>query len=38
GRVAAEIEVPFGTVRGPMVKRDPRFLDLRDELGDLLAS
>jgi len=38
GRMAAEILVPFGTSRGPTVKRDPRFLDLRDELGDLLAS
>jgi NitT/TauT family transport system ATP-binding protein len=38
GRMAAEILVPFGASRGPTVKRDPRFLDLRDELGDLLAS
>jgi len=38
GRMAAEIHVPFGSSRGPTVKRDPRFLDLRDELGDLLAS
>ena len=38
GRMAAEILVPFGSSRGPSVKRDPRFLDLRDELGDLLAS
>src|SRR6476646_8339324 len=37
GRMAAEILVPFGSSRGPSVKRDPRFLDLRDELGDLLA-
>jgi hypothetical protein len=36
--MAAEILVPFGASRGPTVKRDPRFLDLRDELGDLLAS
>jgi len=36
GRVAAEITVPFGTSRGPATKRDPRFLDLRDELEDLL--
>jgi NitT/TauT family transport system ATP-binding protein len=37
GRIAEEIPVPFGTHRGPLVKRDPRFLDLRDELGDLLG-
>ncbi len=37
GRVAAEVHVPFGATRGPSVKRDPRFLDLRDELEDLLT-
>lgn len=36
GRVAEVIDVPFGA-RGPAIKRDPRFLDLRDELEDLLA-
>jgi len=36
GRISAEIHVPFGTTRGPSIKRDPRFLDLRDELSDLL--
>lgn len=36
GRVAAEIEVPFGASRGPDVQRDPRFLDLRDEIEDQL--
>jgi NitT/TauT family transport system ATP-binding protein len=36
GRVAEEIEVPFGSVRGPAIKRDDRFLDLRDEIQDLL--
>lgn len=36
--MSAEILVPFGDSRGPSVKRDPRFLDLRDELGELLAS
>ena len=36
GRVAAEIPVPFGHHRGPLVQRDPRFLDLRDEIEDLL--
>ncbi len=38
GRVAAEIAIPFGGARGPNTKRDPRFLDLRDELADLLAT
>ena len=37
GRVAEVIEVPFGELRGPNLKRDPRFLDLREELADLLA-
>ncbi|MBX3313922.1 MAG: ABC transporter ATP-binding protein [Actinobacteria bacterium] len=36
GRVAAEIEVPFSNSRGPNTQRDPRFLDLRDEIEDLL--
>jgi NitT/TauT family transport system ATP-binding protein len=36
GRVADEIEVPFGEGRGPRVLRDARFLDLRDEIEDLL--
>jgi NitT/TauT family transport system ATP-binding protein len=38
GRVAAVIDVPFGRNRGPGVKRDPRFLDLRDEVEDLLRT
>ena len=38
GRVAAEIDIPFGGSRGPGTKRDPRFLDLRDELADLLTT
>ena len=37
GRIAEEVVVPFGDQRGPLVKRDPRFLDLRDELADLLG-
>jgi NitT/TauT family transport system ATP-binding protein len=37
GRIAEVIDVPFGT-RGPAIKRDPRFLDLRDELEDLLST
>jgi NitT/TauT family transport system ATP-binding protein len=37
GRVTDVIDVPFDRHRGPLVKRDPRFLDLRDELSDLLG-
>ena len=37
GRVAEVVDVPFGADRGPNIKRDPRFLDLRDELSDLLG-
>jgi NitT/TauT family transport system ATP-binding protein len=37
GRIAEEIVVPFGPTRGPWIKRDPRFLDLRDELHDALG-
>jgi NitT/TauT family transport system ATP-binding protein len=37
GRVADVIEVPFGADRGPLTKRDPRFLDLRDDLADRLG-
>jgi NitT/TauT family transport system ATP-binding protein len=36
GRVTEEVVVPFGRQRGPLVQRDPRFLDLRDEIEDLL--
>jgi ABC-type nitrate/sulfonate/bicarbonate transport system ATPase subunit len=36
GRIAEEVIVPFGDNRGATIKRDPRFLDLRDELSDLL--
>ena len=38
GRVAEEIVVPFGDARGPLVLRDPRFLDLRDEIEEQLFS
>jgi NitT/TauT family transport system ATP-binding protein len=38
GRVSCEIDVPFGATRGPEIKRDARFLDLRDEIQDLLVS
>jgi NitT/TauT family transport system ATP-binding protein len=37
GRVAEEVVVPFGAVRGPDVKRDPRFLDLHDEISEMLS-
>jgi NitT/TauT family transport system ATP-binding protein len=37
GRVIAEIEVPFGAGHGAEVTRDPRYLDLRDEIEDLLG-
>jgi NitT/TauT family transport system ATP-binding protein len=36
GRVAEEVLIPFGRQRGPAVQRDPRFLDLRDEIEDQL--
>ncbi|MGH8910252.1 MAG: ABC transporter ATP-binding protein [Egibacteraceae bacterium] len=38
GRIAAEIAVPFGRSRSPAVRRDDRFLDLRDEIDDLLLT
>ncbi len=38
GRVVEDIVVPFGTSRGPAIIRDPRFLDLRDEIEDLIGS
>lgn len=38
GRVVDVVEVPFGQTRGPDIKRDPRFLDLRDEIGDMLVT
>jgi NitT/TauT family transport system ATP-binding protein len=36
GRIAEEAAIPFGRNRGPATKRDPRFLDLREELADSL--
>jgi NitT/TauT family transport system ATP-binding protein len=36
GRVAEEVTIPLGPQRGVRVQRDPRFLDLRDEIEDLL--
>lgn len=38
GRVEALIDIPFGANRGPDIRRDPRFLDLRDEIEDLLVA
>jgi ABC-type nitrate/sulfonate/bicarbonate transport system ATPase subunit len=38
GRVIEDIDVPFGGNRGPSVLRDPRFLDLRDEIQELLTT
>jgi len=37
GRIAEEVSVPFGQLRGPTIKRDQRFLDLRDEIDDLIG-
>ena len=37
-RVTEVIDVPFGRSRGPSIKRDPRYLDLRDNLADLLIA
>ena len=36
GRVAAEVPVPLPADRGPSVKRDALFLDLRDQVQDIL--
>ena len=38
GRVAAVIDVPFGADRASRVKREPRFLDLQDEIEDMLQT
>jgi NitT/TauT family transport system ATP-binding protein len=38
GRVIADIDVPFGAGQDINITRDPRFLDLRDEIEDLLGS
>jgi ABC-type nitrate/sulfonate/bicarbonate transport system ATPase subunit len=38
GRVHETIDVPFGRSRGPDVRRDPRFLDLVDEIDDVLRA
>jgi len=34
----ADIDVPFNAGHGPGITRDPRYLDLRDEIEDLLGS
>ena len=38
GRVRREITIPFDGGRAPATRRDPRFLDLRDEIHDLLLA
>jgi ABC-type nitrate/sulfonate/bicarbonate transport system ATPase subunit len=38
GRIVEDIDVPFGRNRGPDVRRDRRFLDLRDEIQELLLT
>lgn len=37
GRVATEIPVPFGAARGAAIRRDERFLDLRDRIQEILV-
>jgi NitT/TauT family transport system ATP-binding protein len=37
GRVAAEVPVPLPAGRGPSVRRDARFLDLRDHVQEILV-
>jgi len=37
GRVAAEVPVPLPADRGPGVKRDELFLDLRDHIQEILV-
>jgi ABC-type nitrate/sulfonate/bicarbonate transport system ATPase subunit len=38
GRVKKEMAVPFGEERTRQVRRDPRFLDLREEVQTLLIA
>lgn len=38
GRIVEEIVSPFEAEHGPAVKRSPKFLDLRDEIHDLLLA
>ncbi len=37
GRIAGEVPIPFGPDRGHEIRRDERFLDLRDELQETLV-
>jgi NitT/TauT family transport system ATP-binding protein len=37
GRISEEVIVPFTRSRGPEIKRDRRFLDLRDELNEMIG-
>jgi NitT/TauT family transport system ATP-binding protein len=36
GRVAERIDVPFGRSRGPIIRRDPKFVALEDEIDGVL--
>ncbi len=38
GRVKREITLPFGADRAPAIRRDPRFLDLREEIHQSLLA
>jgi ABC-type nitrate/sulfonate/bicarbonate transport system ATPase subunit len=38
GRVKREVVVPFGPDRSPAIRRDPRFIDLRDDVQALLLA
>ena len=38
GRIVEEVALPFGIGLGPAVRRTPMFLDVRDEITDLLLS
>jgi NitT/TauT family transport system ATP-binding protein len=38
GRVKREIQVPFGAGRSPSIRREERFLDLRDQIRGLLLA
>jgi NitT/TauT family transport system ATP-binding protein len=38
GRVRTEITIPFGGDRNPAIRRDTRFLDLKDEIHAMLLA
>jgi ABC-type nitrate/sulfonate/bicarbonate transport system ATPase subunit len=38
GRVRTEITIPFGSDRNPAIRRDTRFLDLKDEIHAMLLA